>query len=215
MCPNISLIAPKKYLKKFFVRVNYNNLTITFFVLFCYVFLFHSQYLFFAMINFHQFLFWAYSHENINQFYNLTHCVVFACLLLQINSLFLYTDCSLVKMTSFCLHPNLVLNLHVAVVLQSIIALAANSLHIKVLLDCFFGLSTSSYLMFSMIWKILYCSDLQIFMIKSFCFTFHSNPLSVFTPFFHLFLCLYPPYLYSIFPSFFMIFDFFLCHYIL
>ena len=47
------------------------------------------------------------------------------------------TDCSLVKMTSYCLNHSLVLNLCAAVVLQSIITLVANSLHIKIMLDCF------------------------------------------------------------------------------
>ena len=60
------------------------------------------------------------------------------------------SDCNwtLVKMTSYCLNPNLVLNSCVAVVLPSISTLVANSLSIKILLGCFYGLPTSEYLCF-------------------------------------------------------------------
>ena len=49
------------------------------------------------------------------------------------NELFIFvvTDSFLVKITSHCLNPNLVLNLCDAVVLQSMITLIANSLRIK------------------------------------------------------------------------------------
>ena len=92
-------------------------------------------------IDFRPFLFQVYSHKNINQSCNLTHCFVFACLLLQINS----TDCSLVMMKSYCFNPNLALNFCVANVLQSITTLTANSLSIKIQLGCFLGSSSSSY----------------------------------------------------------------------
>ena len=51
-------------------------------------------------------------------------------------------------MTSYCLNPNLILNLHTDVVLQSIITLIVNFLSIKILLHCFFDSSTISYLSF-------------------------------------------------------------------
>ena len=55
------------------------------------------------------------------------------------NKLFIFvsTDCSLVKMTSYCLNPNFVLNLYVDVALQSMITLVANSLRIKISLGGF------------------------------------------------------------------------------
>ena len=57
----------------------------------------------------------------------------------SLNELFVVsTDCSLVQMTSYGLNPNFVLNLCAAVLLQSIIALVTNSLHIKILLGYFF-----------------------------------------------------------------------------
>ena len=52
-----------------------------------FVFLFSSQY-FCHCVHFHQFLLRAYSHENTSQFYNLKHYIVFAYLLLPMNSLF-------------------------------------------------------------------------------------------------------------------------------
>ena len=57
-------------------------------------------------------------------------------------------DCYFVKMTSYHLNVNFVLNLRADFVLQSIITLAANSLCINVLLGCVFGLSVSSCLCF-------------------------------------------------------------------
>ena len=58
------------------------------------------------------------------------------------------TDCSLVKVTSYYLNPNPVLNLCAAVVFQSMITLTANFLFMKFLLGCVFGSSASSYLCF-------------------------------------------------------------------
>ena len=132
------------------------------------------------------------------------------------NDLFIFisTDCFLVKMTPYCLNPNLVLNLHAAVVLQSMITLVANSLSIKILLGCFFGSSTSSYLCF--IWseryftlitcKILWCN------LSFTCFLFNQNIyqyLLLFQRyFFHTFLCLHQPYLYKVFFRSFRIFYF-------
>ena len=49
------------------------------------------------------------------------------------------TDCSLVKMTSYCLNPNLALNLCAAVVLQYMFTLVANYLHIQIMFGYFFG----------------------------------------------------------------------------
>ena len=53
------------------------------------------------------------------------------------NELFIFvkTDCPLVEMTSYCANTNH--NFCVAVVLESIIILIANSLPIKILLHCF------------------------------------------------------------------------------
>ena len=63
------------------------------------------------------------------------------------NKLFILvnTDYSLVKMTSYCLNPNLVC---ASLVLQSMITLVAYSLCKKILLSCVFGSSTNSYLCF-------------------------------------------------------------------
>ena len=49
--------------------------------------------------------------------------------------IFVSTDCCLVNMTSYCLNPNLVLNLCTAIVLQPTITLDVNSLYIKTLLS--------------------------------------------------------------------------------
>ena len=51
-------------------------------------------------------------------------------------------------MISYCLNPNIAVNLCAVVILQSIIILIANSLYIKMLLGCVFALSTSPYLCF-------------------------------------------------------------------
>ena len=50
---------------------------------------------------------------------------------------FASNDCSLIKMASFCLNLNLTLSLCVAVFLQTMITLFANSLRIKILLGRF------------------------------------------------------------------------------
>ena len=55
---------------------------------------------------------------------------------------------SFVKMTSYCLIPNLVLNLWANVALQFIITLISNFFSLKILLTYFIGFSTSSYLCF-------------------------------------------------------------------
>ena len=62
-------------------------------------------------------------------------CIVFC----SSNGLFIFvsTDCSLVKITSYFWNPNLALNLCGVVILQCIITLVGNSLCIKFLLDCF------------------------------------------------------------------------------
>ena len=80
---------------------------------------------------------------------------MFACFFLQM-SFFLFnnTDYSMVKMTSYSLNPNLVLNLYTAVVLQSMITFIINYLFIKILLGCFFCSSTSSNLCF--LWFEMY-----------------------------------------------------------
>ena len=64
------------------------------------------------------------------------------------NEIFIFfnNDCSLVKMTLCYLNLNFVLNLCAIITLQPLIILVANSLRIKILLGCFIGSSTSSYL---------------------------------------------------------------------
>ena len=52
--------------------------------------------------------------------------------------IFVSTDCSFVRVTSYYLNPNLFVNVWADVVLQSVITLIANFLSIKVLLDSFF-----------------------------------------------------------------------------
>ena len=109
-------------IKVFFFWVNSNKLfffSSSFFIAFCLFFFFHSQY-FWHLDHFHQFLLQVYSHKNINQFYNLKHYILFICFFPS-NELFIFvfTDCSLVKMTSYCLNFNLVLNFCVAVILNT------------------------------------------------------------------------------------------------
>ena len=118
-----------KNIRLFFVRINSNKFTTKFC---CFLFfLFHIQY-FCCYVHFYQFLLQIYSHENINQSDNLAHYIVFDFFI------FVSTDCSLVKMTSHCLNPNLVLGLRPAVVLQSMVTLFAILLCKKILLGCFF-----------------------------------------------------------------------------
>ena len=62
--------------------------------------------------------------------------------------IFVSTDCSLVKIISYCLNPNFVLNECADIVLQFIIILTDNFPSIKILLANFCGLSTGSYLYF-------------------------------------------------------------------
>ena len=130
MCLNLSLIALKVsncFLSESIVIKSKQN-----FFSIAFVFLFCSQY-FCCCAHFYQFLLQAYSHENTSQSYNLKHYIVFVYFLLQINSC---TDCCFVKMTYY-LNPNLVLNLCVDVVLQSIFTLIANFSSIKALLHYF------------------------------------------------------------------------------
>ena len=63
--------------------------------------------------------------------------------------IFVSTNCSFVKITLYCLNPNFLLNFCVAVVPQSMITLAANPLHIKVLLGCFFWFIYCFYIFWS------------------------------------------------------------------
>ena len=121
---------------------------IQFFFLLLFVFSFHSQH-FYHYDPSHQFLLHSYSHESINQSCNLKHYIVFVCFFLQINLLsFVSTDSSFVKMTSYCLNPNLILKVCANFVPQSIITLVINFLPQKSSVRLFLGLSTSSYLYF-------------------------------------------------------------------
>ena len=73
------------------------------------------------------------------------------------NELFIFvsTCCSLVKVTSYCLNPNLVLNLGTAVVFQFIIILVMTSLYTKILSDCFFD-SPNLIIYISVFYKLKY-----------------------------------------------------------
>ena len=73
------------------------------------------------------------------------------------NELFIFvsTCCSLVKVTSYCLNPNLVLNLCTAVVFQFIIILVVTSLYTKILSDCFFD-SSNLVIFISVFYKLKY-----------------------------------------------------------
>ena len=73
------------------------------------------------------------------------------------NELFIFvsTCCSLVKVTSYCLNPNLVLNLGTAAVFQFIIILVITSLYTKILSDCFFD-SSNLVIFISVFYKLKY-----------------------------------------------------------
>ena len=94
-----------------------------FIVLLLFVFLLHGQYLC-DYLHSKQFLLQVYCHENINQSYILKHYIVFACFILQVNSLFLSAliifVSTFIKMTSYCLNVIFLLNVCAAVVLKSI-----------------------------------------------------------------------------------------------
>ena len=87
---------------------------------------------------------------------------------------FISTDCYLVNMTSYYLNPSLVSNLCGVVVLQSMITLVADSLHVNILLGCFFCSSTSYYLYF--LWSEWYFIVTRKFLwSNSFCMCFSFN----------------------------------------
>ena len=116
-------------------------------------------------------------------------------------------------MTSYCLNPNLALNLWVDVVLQSIITLIVNFSLIKILLHCFFGSSTSSYLrflLFELNFVVISCkflwSNPYVFHLTA---IFHNYLLLFLYYFLCMYFCLYQPFLYSVFHRSFRIFYFF------
>ena len=115
-----------------------------------------------------------------------------------LNKLFIFdsNDCSLVKMTSCCFNINLVLYLCAAVVLESIITLAANYLRIKILLGRLFGSSTSSYLCFLCSKNILLRSIPHP---SSICFSFNHNISSLSALFLHHFFVSFSVYISYIF----------------
>ena len=92
--------------------------------------------------------------------------------------IFVSTGCSYVKMTSYCLNPNLILGLWVDVHLQSIITLTANFSSIKVPLHYVLGFFLSSLCLcflwsewcFVLIFHKLFWSN-QSFI----CFSFNRN----------------------------------------
>ena len=204
----ITLKISKSFLSGLILKTYKQVLVILlFFYLFC------SQY-FCRFVNFHQFLLWACSQENISQSYNLNHCITFTCFLLQMNSLFSLI-LIVVLLTSYCLSPNLDLSLWADIVLQSIITLVANFSSMKVLLTCFIGSSTSSYLCFLWSERYFIVNSRKYLWSNSFsiCFWFIHNILSlsaiVSVPFLLYVFCWYQPYLYNIFHRSCKIFYFF------
>ena len=148
-------------IKVFFVRINSNKPT-TKFLSYCYFyfFLFHSQY--FCHYDHYQLLLQVYSYENVNKYYKPKHYFVFTPYLFSpSNELIICasTDCSFVKIVSYCSNPNLVLNLCANVVLQSII------LSLKSLLGLLFLVHQLVYIYGFMVSKKFYCNFLKIFMI--------------------------------------------------
>ena len=148
-------------IKVFFVRISSNKPT-TKFLSYCYFFffLFHSQY--FCHYDHYQLLLQVYSYENVNKYYKPKHYFVFTPYLFSpSNELIICasTDCSFVKIVSYCSNPNLVLNLCANVVLQSII------LSLKSLLGLLFLVHQLVYIYGFMVSKKFYCNFLKIFMI--------------------------------------------------
>ena len=155
-------IDSSKSIEVFFVRINSNKLTTKFL---SYLFLFHSQY--FCQYDHHQLLLQVYSYENVNKYYKPKHYFVFSpCLFSPSNELIICasTDCSFVKIISYCSNPNLVLNLCANVVLQYIITLVDN-LSLKSLLGLLFLVHQLVYIYGFMVSKKFYCNFLNIFMI--------------------------------------------------
>ena len=135
--------------------------------------------------------------------------------------IFVSTGHSSAKMISWCFNVNPVPNLCAAVVLQSMITWVANFSRIKILLSFFVCLSVCLFnllfiSMFSVVWKIFYCSHLKVLCFFHLFFTtiFHHYVLFSLHHFFHTFLCLYHSYFYSIFHRSFSTFDFFFCLFI-
>lgn len=100
--------------------------------------------------------------DNIFIFDNISVIIAFVtlyciCVFSPPNELFIFvsTCCSLVKVTSYCLNPNLVLNLCTAVVFQFIIILVVTSLYTKILSDCFFD-SPNLIIYISVFYKLKY-----------------------------------------------------------
>ena len=128
--------------------------------------------------------------------------------------IFVSSDCSLVKLTSFCLNPNLVLHLCAAVFLKSIIILVISSFSITILSDCFLihllvhiyvfcGLKDISLGSHSIFYDLIL--HLHVFH-GSIVFHFY---LLFLRHFFRAFLYIYQPYWNSIFHRSFRNFDFF------
>ena len=118
-----------------------------------------------------------------------------------LNELFIFvrTDCFLVKVISYCLNPSIVLNFYVAVILQSMITLIANSLCINILLKCcnlvclllvhiFVFDGMKDILLYSPI--SFYDLILLLYVIYSIS-VFHRCLLLFLQQFFHMLLCLY------------------------
>ena len=130
------------------------------------------------------------------------------------NKLFILvnTDYSLVKMTSYCLNPNLVC---ASLVLQSMITLVAYSLCKKILLSVFLVHLLIHIYVFHGLKETILWSTPNFHDLILLPYVFHST--TVFHHFLLLFLChlshtffsLYQPYLYSIFHRSFRDFDFF------
>ena len=141
VCPNISLITlitESSLSGSVLIKLQSNSCSILLFA-----FLFHSWY-FCCYAHFHQFLLRVYSHENINQSYNLTHSNVFACFLLQVNSLF--SLALIVPRLSWHYIFWILISLQIYVLVlfyNPWLLWLLIFLLIKILLDCFFDLSAN------------------------------------------------------------------------
>ena len=108
-----------KSIKVFFGTINFNKITtkLLFYCVLSFYLIVNISHAGTIFINFYCELIVM----KLSQSYNLTHFIVFACFLFQMNFsffIFVSTDCSLVKMISYYLNPNLVLNLYVTATLQ-------------------------------------------------------------------------------------------------
>ena len=169
-------IASFKSIKVFLIRINPNKYA-TKFLFYCFL----SFYILVSIsvavsifINFYYKL--VVMKIKINP---ITKTLYYVCIFSPLNELIIFVsaDCLSAKMTSYCLNPNLALNLWAGAALQSIITLSAKVSTIKIVLTCFFGSSNSSYLCF--LWFEFYFVETSRkflwFNPSSICFSFNHN----------------------------------------